>query len=120
MKKNPKPAMAKFTPETSEAIGKYVYALIDPDKPDSDPKRIFYVGQGRGQRCFSHARAEVKRKRNDEPNPKLKRIRKIRKTTGAPPPIQIIAHKVDHGEADRLEAALICVLQTDKHYCGLV
>ena len=113
--------MTKFSPETSEAIGNYVYALIDPHKPETDPSRIFYVGKGTGQRCFSHAEAEAgwKPKKN-EPNPKLKRIHKIRKATGSPPPIQIIAHKLGDDEAFHLETALISLLQTDKHYCGLV
>jgi len=105
--------MKEFSPETIEAIGSYVYALLDPRKPKADPRRIFYVGKGIGQRCFVHAAAEVKWKRSGEPNPKLQLIREIRRATGAPPPIQLIAHCLSDDESHRLEAALISVLQTD-------
>jgi uncharacterized protein len=117
MNKTPRPAITEFSQETSETIGYYVYGLIDPRKPATDPRRIFYVGKGKGQRCFSHAATEVgwNRKKN-EPNPKLKRIRKIRKATGNPPSIQIIAHKLSEDEAYGLEAALISVLGTDANF----
>ncbi len=99
--------MTEFSPETIEAIGAYVYALIDPRLPPTDPRRVFYVGKGTGQRCFHHSAEEV----GDEPNPKLERIHEIRLVTGAPPPIEIIAHHLKDEESFRLEAALISVLQ---------
>jgi hypothetical protein len=105
--------MKEFSPETIEVVGSYVYALVDPRKHKTDPRRIFYVGKGIGQRCFAHAAAEVKWKRSEEPNPKLQLIREIRQATDAPPPIQIIAHRLSDEESHRLEAALISVLQTD-------
>lgn len=105
--------MKEFSPETVAALRSYVYALIDPRKPATDPRRLFYVGKGIGQRCFHHADAEVRWKRSEEPNPKLELIRDIRRATGAPPPIQIIAHRLSDEESHRLEAALISVLQTD-------
>jgi hypothetical protein len=108
--------MKEFTQETIEAIGSYVYALIDPRKSESHSSRIFYVGKGVGNRCFSHAEAETRWKAG-EPNPKLGLIREIRKATGKPPPVSIIAHRLTEGEAHRLEAALISTLQTD---CNLV
>ncbi len=106
-------SMKEFSPETIERIGSYVYALLDPRKPKADPRRIFYVGKGIGQRCFVHAAAEVKWKRSEEPNPKLQLIREIRQATGAPPPIQLIAHRLNDDESHRLEAALISVLRSD-------
>jgi hypothetical protein len=105
--------MIGFSPETVEAIGSYVYALLDPRKPKTDPRRVFYIGKGIGQRCFVHAAEEVKWKRGEEPNPKLRLIREIRQATGAPPPIQLIAHRLNDDESHQLEAALISVLQTD-------
>ncbi len=105
--------MKEFSPETIEVIGGYVYALVDPRRSETDPRRLFYVGKGIGQRCFAHAAAEVKWNRSEGPNPKLKLIRQIRRATGAPPPIQIIAHRLSDEESHRLEAALISVLQTD-------
>ena len=105
--------MNEFSPEAAEAVGSYVYALIDPRKTKSDPRRLFYIGKGCGQRCFAHAAAEVKWMRGKEPNPKLELIRKIRRFTGSPPPIQLIAHHLTNEESHRLEAVLISVLQTD-------
>jgi hypothetical protein len=116
MNKTPKPAITEFSQETVEAIDNYVYALIDPRERATNPRRIFYVGKGKGQRCFAHAAAAVKWKPKDEPNPRIERIRQIRKATGAPPPIQIIAHKLSEDEAYRLEAALISVLRTDTNF----
>lgn len=105
--------MAEFNPETVQAIGCYVYALIDPRRGNRHPQRFFYVGKGIGQRCFAHAAAEVKWKRGGELNPKLNLIRQIRNATGAPPPIQILAHRLPDAESHRLEAILIGTLQTD-------
>jgi hypothetical protein len=118
--------LTEFSPETIKALGAYVYALVDPHKDANDPKRHFYVGKGIRNRCFDHAAAEARWKRKDGPDLKLQRIRTIRRATGAPPPIQIIAHKLDQEsqgqckESFRLEAALISVLQTDKDYCGRI
>ena len=105
--------MKEFSPETAEAIGSYVYALLDPRVSKSDPRRIFYVGKGAGQRCFAHAVAEVRWERTKEPNPKLQLVREIRQVTCAPPPIELIAHRLSDDESHQLEAALISVLQTD-------
>jgi uncharacterized protein len=120
MNKTPRPAITEFSQETVERIGSYVYALIDPRKRATDPRRIFYVGKGKGQRCFAHAAAAVKWKRNKEPNPKLERILSIRKSTSNLPHIQIIAHKLSDDAAYQLEAALISVLHTDPRFCGLI
>jgi hypothetical protein len=48
----------------------YVYRLIDPRNGET-----FYIGKGRGDRMFSHIRAQVQ---GDELDNKLKRIREIR------------------------------------------
>ncbi len=108
--------MNEFSQETIEAIGSYVYALIDPQKAESDPSRIFYVGKGMGNRCFSHAKAETRWKAG-EPNQKLGLIREIREATGKQPSISIIAHRLTDDGAHQLEASLISTLQTD---CNLV
>lgn len=105
--------MSHLSPESVEALGSYVYALIDPRKNQSDPSRVFYVGKGKGQRCFTHADDELKSVTKDEPNPKLQLIREIRVSTGAPPPIEIVAHRLDSEEALRVEAVLIKLLNTD-------
>jgi hypothetical protein len=105
--------MSHLSPESVEALGSYVYALIDPRKNQSDPSRVFYVGKGKGQRCFTHADDELKSVAKDEPNPKLQLIREIRVSTGAPPPIEIVAHRLGSEEALRVEAVLIKLLNTD-------
>lgn len=106
--------MNEFSPETARAIGDYVYALIDTRRGGTDPRRFFYVGKGRGQRCFQHARAEVGwRMSSGEPNPKLDTIRRIRKATGAPPAVEIVRHGLSHDAALELEAVLIKLLRTD-------
>ena len=38
-----------FTPKEIRHLGKYVYALIDPRD-----NKVFYVGQGIGNRLFDH------------------------------------------------------------------
>lgn len=58
-----------FPSEVQEKLGYYVYRLIDPRDGET-----FYVGKGKGNRVFCHARAEVE---GDELSNKLKRIREI-------------------------------------------
>ena len=62
-----------FPQEVVEALGCYVYRLIDPRSGET-----FYVGRGRGQRIFSHASGEVDDENQDAVDPKLARIREIR------------------------------------------
>jgi len=100
--------MNEFSQETAEAIRSYVYALLD------SRRRTFYVGKGRGQRCFQHARAAIKyRKSSDEPNPKLEFIRDLHRKTGEWPRIEIIRHELNDDEARLLEAILIKAFRTD-------
>lgn len=106
--------MIKFSPETCESLGRYVYALLDNRRRKDDVRRLFYVGKGKDQRCFQHARAEVKwRKSSGEPNPKLNLIREIRKETATSPQIEIIRHGLSDDAARELEAILIKTLRTD-------
>ena len=43
-----------FPQEAVEALGKYVYRLIDPRNGET-----FYVGRGQGQRVFDHVRGAI-------------------------------------------------------------
>lgn len=106
--------MNQFSPETVKRLRYYVYALVDTRRPKSDPMRYFYIGKGKDQRCFHHARAEVKwNKRSDGTNPKLKTIRSVRKSTGKPPGIEILCHGLNDEQARAFESILIKVLRTD-------
>ena len=61
-----------FIEEISNKLKTYVYRLIDPRNGET-----FYVGKGKGNRVFSHIRAEENLEGDDFDN-KLKRIREIR------------------------------------------
>lgn len=65
--------------EVAEHLKWYVYRLIDPRNGET-----FYVGKGRGDRVFVHARGEEMALAQDEEekiiDPKLHRIRDIRAT----------------------------------------
>lgn len=62
-----------FTPEVCQAIGNYVYRLIDPRNGET-----FYVGKGKGNRVFDHAKALLKFDAGtEEMDPKLNRIQDI-------------------------------------------
>lgn len=99
-----------FSQLCRETIGEYVYALVDPRAGGSTLERVFYVGKGTGDRCHAHAHAEEKLVEVGDERLKLSTIREIRKATGAPPPVFIVAHSLGEDEALRLEAILIATL----------
>lgn len=43
-----------FSPEVAEKLQYYVYRLIDPRNGET-----FYIGKGKGNRVFSHARGDI-------------------------------------------------------------
>lgn len=61
--------MEAFDASTREAIGYYVYCLIDPSSG-----KPFYVGKGTGDRVFAHARGALE---NPHDSDKLNIIRRI-------------------------------------------
>lgn len=63
------PSIDAFPPGISEKLKTYVYRLIDPRNGET-----FYVGKGKGNRVFDHARADIS---GDDLDDKLKRIREI-------------------------------------------
>jgi hypothetical protein len=87
-----------FPPEVAIKLKTYVYRLIDPRNGET-----FYVGKGRGDRVFSHIRAEIE---TDDPSNKLKRIREIR-LSGFDVAHVIHRHGMDDETAFEVEAALI-------------
>lgn len=61
---------AGFSAYVQERLGYYVYLLSDPQD-----KRIFYVGKGKGNRIFAHAKDALD---DEHESDKLERIREIR------------------------------------------
>ena len=105
-----------FSSITEERLGHYVYALVDPSEPPDSTRRFFYVGKGVKQRCFQHTRAEISERDEapDAPSLKNETIARIRRQTGSPPPIMVLAHGTrDDAAALDLESLLILVLGTN-------
>lgn len=89
-----------FPEEVARQLKTYVYRLIDPRNGET-----FYVGKGKGNRVFSHVRAEEGLE-GDELDNKLMRIRKIR-LAGFEVAHVIHRHGMDKETASEVEAALI-------------
>lgn len=79
-------------------IGHYIYLYIHPDTDE-----IFYVGQGRGNRAFSHL--------DDNSETEKTAIINELKSQGKKPKIDILIHGLpDKQAANRVEAAVIDLL----------
>ncbi|TGY89257.1 hypothetical protein E5163_09060 [Marinicauda algicola] len=74
-----------------------------------DPRRIFYVGKGVGDRCYSHAAGAVEQKPNATTS-KIDLIREIQTSAGCDPAIEIVIHGLNESEALRIEAQMIKLL----------
>ena len=96
--------MFRFPPGVTENIGYYVYALRAPRS-----SKPFYIGKGKGNRVFAHAKAAIKS--NDESD-KLDRIRGIL-SAGREIKYQIVRHGLTEKEALEIEATLIDYLGLD-------
>lgn len=82
----------EFSTKTIDKLGYYVYIYSDPDT-----KVPFYIGKGKGNRCFNHLFQE-----ND--SEKVAKIQEILKK-GKEPIIEILVHGVDEETAIKVEAA---------------
>lgn len=87
-----------FDKKTEEAIGYYVYSLIDPRD-----RKPFYIGKGRGNRVFSHALAAIE---NAQISDKLDKIREIIAREMSVEYV-IVRHGLDEATAFAVETALI-------------
>jgi hypothetical protein len=96
-----------FPPEIHESLGYYVYRLIDPRNGQT-----FYVGKGRGDRIFSHAKQQLSQNTTDQPDDdddeslKLQTIGEIRRA-GLEVLHVIHRHGMDEQTSFEVEAALI-------------
>lgn len=87
--------MKKFSSEVINKLKYYVYLISDPSNNE-----IFYVGKGKGNRCFSHLN-----EKND--NEKVKKINELH-SKGIDPKIEILVHGVkDERTIKKIEAAII-------------
>lgn len=88
--------LKKFSEQVSKELGFYVYLYVDPRNEE-----IFYIGKGRGNRCFNHLK-------DVSDSDKKNRIDRIFKdTNGLGPRIEILAHGLTSDEALKVEAAAI-------------
>jgi hypothetical protein len=88
-----------FSQLTIEKLGYYVYLLKDP----FDPRVVFYVGKGTGNRVFAHLNDALESETSSD---KLDFIREILKA-GEKPIHVIVRHGMDEATAFEVEGALI-------------
>lgn len=84
----------EFSKKTLENLGYYVYVYSDPDT-----KKPFYIGKGKGNRCFAHL----------YDNKESEKVAKIQELIQAKkePIIEVLVHGVDEETALKVEAAAI-------------
>lgn len=91
----------KFKQSVIEALGYYVYCLVDPRD-----NKIFYIGKGVGNRVFQHAENAIS---SDDNSLKLNIIRDII-ANGYTVKYYIIRHKLSEEVAYQIESSLIDLL----------
>lgn len=92
------PTINSFPSEVIKKLQYYVYRLIDPRNGET-----FYIGKGKGNRVFDHARGDVE---NDSLSEKMARIRSIH-LAGFDVAHVIHRHGLTENIAFEVEAALI-------------
>ena len=85
-----------FNSEVIEKIKSYVYLYSDPDAEE-----VFYIGKGKGNRCFDHL-TEV----SNLESGKLQKIQKL-KDLNKKPLIELLRYGLTDNEASLIEASLI-------------
>lgn len=94
-----------FLPGVAEKLGWYVYALRDPHG------EIFYVGKGKGDRVYQHARHAKKISGETAPQLKLQTIRKIH-AESREVGVEIVRRGIENEDlAYEVEAAVIDALR---------
>lgn len=93
----------EFDQKTHEELGAYVYGLFDP----ADPRWPFYIGKGRGNRLFEHARGLPDSVENHaQLSQKLRQINDIR-SAGKSVIHKILRFGLTDDEALKIEASMI-------------
>ena len=95
----------EFTPPVIDALKYYVYCLVDPRD-----NRIFYIGKGKGNRVFQHAKDSLNE--NDQ-SLKLDIIRSIL-NEGKQVGLYILRHNMTEETAFTVESVLIDLLTYTK------
>ena len=95
----------EFTPSVIDALKYYVYCLVDPRD-----NRIFYIGKGKGNRVFQHAKDSLNE--NDQ-SLKLDIIRSIL-NEGKQVGLYILRHNMTEETAFTVESVLIDLLTYTK------
>ena len=62
--------MNAFPPSVKEKLLHYVYVYVDPSNEE-----IFYVGKGKGDRCFAH----LSEKKDGDKIQRIKKIKALKK-----------------------------------------
>ena len=100
--------MDKFSKELHPKIGFYVYLLIDPRD-----NSIFYVGKGKGDRIFDHAKGALKETEQSSLSPKLELIKEIQ-TEGRDVEYRIVRWNLENEDkAFEIESILIDLLTNE-------
>lgn len=95
----------EFRQKVKEVLRYYVYALVDPRN-----NKIFYIGKGKENRVFQHAKGALKDALSENaPNLKLDTIRSII-SEGKKVAYYIIRHNLEEKEAYLVESTLIDML----------
>lgn len=89
--------LVKFSDDTVESLRNYVYIYRDPITG-----HVFYVGRGKGNRCFAHLDDSGESRKNEVIN----RLR----TSGLEPIIDILRSGLSENQAKLLEASVIDLL----------
>ncbi len=96
----------RFPIEVAERLKWYVYRLIDPRNGET-----FYVGKGRGDRVFEHAKGALAASRDENAEDTIDlKLQRIKEITGAGLEVAHVIHRhgiEDENVAFQIEAALI-------------
>ncbi len=90
-----------FPKDIHEELESYVYVYVDTSEPE---EKIFYVGKGRGDRCFSHLKTES----DDDKSDRITALVDAKHLR-----IDLLAFGIDEDTALKVEAAAIDLLGID-------